>query len=181
MQLNSTAPPTPTHPLTPTPNHPADLSYPVLAVSIDRRSPDHAGAAAAAGALLGASPAKPAVVAAAAAVALGTAAGGSPAGLLAARGQGATAVDVASMAGPEAKTAAAATAAAAAGQQGQQERQRWVSMEATPGSRLGLLHWGQVGCAGLGRTAGQGGRRQPGLPSTQHLLCGLEAIARSSF
>ncbi|KAL4437443.1 hypothetical protein ABPG75_004582 [Micractinium tetrahymenae] len=128
-----------------------DLSYPVLAVSIDRRPPDPAAAAGAA--LLGASPSKPAAAAAAAAAALTAAAGSSPAGLLSAQGPGASTASLASMTGSE----AAAAAAAAAGQQGvqglppaqqaqqaQQERQRWISMEATPGSRMGLLHWGQV-------------------------------------
>lgn len=150
----------------------ADLSYPVLAVSIDRRLPDPAAAAGAA--LLGASPSKPAAAAAAAAAVLSAAAGNSPAGLSPTWGPGATG-GLATAAGLEA--APAGGVAAAAGQQGQQAQQRWISMEATPGSRLGLLHWGQVRCAGGGGRRGAAcmpgrlGRRQQALGASDGLSC----------
>lgn len=110
----------------------------MLAVGIDRRPAAVASAATdAAAALLGVSPTKvPASAAAAAAAAAGSAAG-SPTGLLPKN----PAASTASLASLAASAVAAEAAAAAAGAAPQQ---RWISMESTPGSRMGLLHWGQV-------------------------------------
>jgi hypothetical protein len=102
------------------------MSCPVLAVSIERRPTLEQAEAAAP---LAASPTKLPRSAP-------PSAAGSPAG--AAVAAGAAAAVAGQAAAPASEAAAASTAAAA------QQAQRWISMESTPGSRMGSLHWGQV-------------------------------------